>query len=269
MKICIGIVSWFPEEEEHRRGRINRFNKTLMELDKAFKDRVDYLIVAQNWKDYQLPTNINKKCQVFKYDKLGILNARKILRKHFLESEYEYLIMSDDDVMMKYKDQTIIDNYIKALEANPEGFMFLKYGWSLNLCAISRWIYEREDMIDVDPEKGEGYEDTTFPNLLHYKYPEHEFKVNDIEFLQHKRENRRGLKSTWENTSTNHTMLRKRSEYIINGFKNGNFNIQKLKEEAMQYAENKYSINVIYRKTILNTKATFTGLPEEYWKDNF
>lgn len=48
MKICIGIVSWLPSSVEHRRQRIERFNKTLDELDKAFGDNVGYLIVSQN-----------------------------------------------------------------------------------------------------------------------------------------------------------------------------------------------------------------------------
>ena len=180
--------------------------------------------------------------------------------------------MSDDDVMMKYKDQTVIDNYIKALKDNPQGFMFLQYGWSLNLCAISRWIYEREDMVDVDPEKNEGYEDTVFPNLLHYKYPDKEFKVKGIEFIQHKWENRKKVKSTWMNSKINYGVLRLRSDYIIDEFKKGNFNVEKLKDEAInkiKLQDDTPKYGGIAIKTILNTETTFTGLPEEYWKDNF
>ncbi len=269
MKICIGIISWLPSENEHRIQRIERFNKTLDELDNAFGDRVGYLIVSQNWRDYKLPKKIKDKAEVFNYDKLGILKARKTLRKHFLESDYDYLIMSDDDVMMKYNDSSVIDNYLKALNDNPQGFMFLQYGWSLNLCAISRWIYEREDMVDVDPEKNEGYEDTTFPNLLHYKYPDKEFKVQGIEFLQHKLENRRKLKSTWENVNIKHILLKKRSQYIINGFKNGNFDVKKLKDEALEKVTDESWMTRTRNQVVVKDSTAFTGLPDEWWKEDF
>ena len=51
-------------------------------------------------------------------------------------------------------------------------------------------------MVDVDPEKGEGYEDTSYPNLLHYKYPDKEFKIAKIKFVQHKAEYHKNHKST-------------------------------------------------------------------------
>ena len=51
-------------------------------------------------------------------------------------------------------------------------------------------------MVDIDPEKNEGYEDTCFPNLLHYKYPDKEFNVKGIKFTQHLSANRKNVKST-------------------------------------------------------------------------
>lgn len=41
----------------------------------------------------------------------------------------------------------------------------------------------------------------------------------------------------------------------------------KLKHKEPQ--QNGSFLHIVSRKTILNTQATFTGLPEEYWKDNF
>ena len=61
MKICIGIVSWLPSSVEHRRQRIERFNKTLDELDKAFGDNVGYLIVSQNWGNINYLIKLQKK----------------------------------------------------------------------------------------------------------------------------------------------------------------------------------------------------------------
>jgi hypothetical protein len=52
-------------------------------------------------------------------------------------------------------------------------------------------------MVDVDPEKNEGYEDMVFPLLLHYKYPEKEFKTGQFfTFLQNTKEYKVNHKST-------------------------------------------------------------------------
>ena len=147
-----------------------------------FGTDIEFLIIAQNWQDYKVPSFV-KHSYIFKYGKLGILGARKKLREHFLESNYDYLIMCDDDIVLKTTDDKAIKEFNKALTDNPKGFWFPMYGWSLSFCAVSKWIYEREEMVDVDPEKSEGYEDTVFPYLLHYKYPKHEFKFNKLKFL--------------------------------------------------------------------------------------
>jgi hypothetical protein len=122
---------------------------------------------------------------IHKFDKLGILGARKMLRTKFLESKYDYLIMCDDDIVLKPEIENAPKKYLEELDKHPEGFSFVKYGWSLTFCAISRFIYKKEPMVDVDPEKNEGYEDMVFPLLLHYKYPKNEFKTNHLfKFLQ-------------------------------------------------------------------------------------
>ena len=56
------------------------------------------MIIAQNWKNLvcNLP-NVN----VINYEnKLGITGARRELRKKFLESEYDYIVMLDDDAKL-------------------------------------------------------------------------------------------------------------------------------------------------------------------------
>lgn len=226
---CFGIISWFPDKEPNRSQRIERLNKTFEQIKEIFGD-VEYLIVAQNWKDYELPEYV--KAKVFKYDKLGILNARKTLGKHFLKSKYNYLIMCDDDVVLKTDDDFTKEYFFNELNEHPEGFMFLQYSWSLNLCAISKYIYAQSPMIDIDPEKGEGYEDTTYPWYLHYKHPDNEFKINGIKFIQNNREFHINHKSTWEDTKqASHNTLHNLSEYHINQFKRGNFILDKNKAQ--------------------------------------
>ena len=90
-------------------------------------------------------------------------------------------------------------------------------------------------MVDVDPEKGEGYEDTTFPNLLHYKYPDKEFKIDKIDFLQHKAVYHKNHPSTWVQRGANkHSKLKFLKDYYVARFKIGKFEItNELKKEAL------------------------------------
>lgn len=220
-----GFISWLPDKEPDRGLRVERLNRALNQIKSLFGD-VNIMIIAQNWKEYELPEGIN--AQVFKYDKLGILGARKILRRHFLESNYDYLIMCDDDIMIEIKDDNAPNNYLKSIDSNPNGFMFLQYkAAQLNLCAISRFIYKQEPMVDTDPEKGEGYEDTIFSNLLHYKYPEYEFYTDEnIKCIQFMNKNEKAP-STWSKENNNHSQNWSVTEFYIGQFKKGNFKIDK------------------------------------------
>ena len=92
--------------------------------------------------------------------------------------------MFDDDAIIKCDDDHAHIDFMQAVDTHPNGFCFVhgknsKYhpyiGAQLNLCAISRFIYEREPMVDIDPQKNEGYEDTIYACLLHHKYGKLEF----------------------------------------------------------------------------------------------
>ena len=227
MKKCFGIISWFPDIEPNRKQRIERLNNTFKELINNFGENIEFLIVAQNWKDYEVPSFIKNKI-IFKYNKLGILGARKTLRKHFLESKYDYLIMCDDDIILDFEKGYSGKDFLNDLDKHPKGFGFISYGWSLTFCAISKYIYEKEDMIDLNPELGEGYEDTGFACLLHYRFPENEFKINKIKFLQHKGEFHKNHRSTWEATKkATHQQLKFLTDYHVENFKKGIFDLDK------------------------------------------
>ena len=108
------------------------------------------------------------------YEKLGILGARKQLRKDFLATSFNYIIMFDDDAVLKVAHPHLIDEYLQLMEKNPNGFAFISredryerhlhrlnpYNPAqLNFCAISRMIYEKEPFPEIDPQKNDGYED--------------------------------------------------------------------------------------------------------------
>ena len=227
-----GIVSWLPSEEPNRTQRVERLNKMLQQLVDIFGEDIHFMFVAQNWKDYQLPSFI-KNAHVFRYDKLGILGARKTLGKHFLESRYDYLIMCDDDLILETSDFFSRDYFFEELNKHPQGFVFLRYGWSLTFCAVSKYIYSQTPMVDIDPEKGEGYEDTVWPWLLHYKHPSNEFTLSGIKFVQHEAKYHKDHKSTWDSKNVNHALLNELTQYYKERFKSGKFTIDK--EKAKKY----------------------------------
>lgn len=231
MKKVFGIISWFPDEPTHREQRLERLNHTFKHLIDLFGKDIEFLIIAQNWKDYKVPEFV-KHAIIHKFDKLGILGARKMLRTKFLESKYDYLIMCDDDIVLKPEVENAPKKYLEELDKHPEGFSFVRYGWSLTFCAISKYIYSKEDMVDIDPEKNEGYEDMVFPMLLHYKYPKNEFKTSHLfSFHQHEVKFKKDHKSTWMKSDLNYQDIQTKTERYIEQLKAGNFNLAAIKAQ--------------------------------------
>jgi len=204
MKICFGIPSWLPDKEPDRSLRIERINRLFKQLNDLWPD-IDILVIAQNWRDFE-PIETTNKQAIKKYPELGILIARKKLREEFLRLKYDYIIMFDDDAIIKCSNNHVHLDYIAELEKHPQGFCFIHGGCNhyhpyigaqLNLCAISRFIYEREPMVDVDPQKKEGFEDSIFACLLHYKYSKYEFNPPEgIKPIQFNNPNEKAP-STW------------------------------------------------------------------------
>lgn len=175
-----GIISYFPNNDspahiETRRERSRRFKELLAKLDELWPD-TDILVIAQNWQDFELP-NIKNKIVTFHYDKLGILGARKELRKRFLESDYDYLIMLDDDGRILNADPAL---YMQTIDEHPKGIGVIRHrSCPLMFLAISKYIYEQIDMPDIDPEKGEGFEDDVFVAQCFARFPDNAYDFPD------------------------------------------------------------------------------------------
>lgn len=237
MKPLFGIISWFPDDHS-RKARQERLNRTFKQILNLWPD-AEFLVIAQNWGDYKPPKEVTN-IEIVKKVKLGILGARKALREEFLKTDYDYLIMCDDDILLQVEKTFTPEYFMEELEKHPEGYMFIQCnGFALTFCAISRWIYERVPMVDIDPEKEEGYEDVVFPAMLRYKYPDNQFITYGIRFVQHQSTYSEGLKSTW-NKGKDHGKLRKLSNWYIERFKQKNFNISDdIKEQALvEYKKN-------------------------------
>lgn len=176
LKKVFGIISYFPNNDsayhiETRRERTRRCSELLFKLEELWPD-IDIIIIAQNWQDYHEP-EIKNKIIKYDYDKLGILGARKELRKRFLESDYDYLIMLDDDGMIKCDDPSM---YLAEIDNHPDGIGVIRHvGCPLMLLAISRTIYSQIDMPDLDAEKGQGFEDDLFVAQCFNRFPDKAF----------------------------------------------------------------------------------------------
>lgn len=205
-KKVFGIISYFPDcdsdyHTETRNTRIPRFYNLLKKLDEYWPD-VDIIIIAQNWKEDVILPDIHNKIIRYDYPKLGILNARKTLREKFLESDYDYLIMLDDDGIISTEDPSV---YMSEIDKHPNGVGVIRHNnCPLMLLAISKYIYSQITFDDVDPEKGEGFEDDIFVASCFTKFPDKAFDfpkdcVKDISF----RYNGVGkCPSTWSREST-------------------------------------------------------------------
>ncbi len=175
-KKVFGIISYFPNRDsayhvETRRERSRRFKELLFKLEELWPD-IDIMIIAQNWQDFELP-KIKNKITAYYYGKLGILGARKELRKRFLDSDYDYLIMLDDDGMIQAEDPSI---YMNEIDKHPDCIGVIRHvDCPLMLLAISKTIYSQVDMPDIDAEKGEGFEDDLFVATCFAKFPDKSF----------------------------------------------------------------------------------------------
>ena len=195
-----GIISYFPDNDspahiETRRERSRRFRELLFKLEELWPD-IDIIVIAQNWQDFELPQIKNKIIQ-YDYQKLGILGARRELRKKFLESKYDYLIMLDDDGRVLQADPNL---YVQTIDEHPKGIGVIRHrSCPLMFLAISKYIYQQIDMPDVDAEKGEGFEDDIFVANCFSQFPDlaYDFPKECIEEFSLKYTGPGACPSTW------------------------------------------------------------------------
>ena len=232
LKKVFGIPSWLPDNEPDRTQRAERINRLFKQLNDLWPD-VDILVIAQNWKNFK-PIETKNKQIIKKFPALGILGARHKLREEFLKAGYDYLIMMDDDCIIQIDNEQAPVDYMAELDKHPNGFCFIrpsgkvrgsnaKYhpyiGAQLNLCAISKYIYEREPMVNIDAQKNEGYEDSIYACLLHHKWAKYEFiapaTIRPIQFMNHNEK----VPSTWANIRRPQYLIAKNThriqDYII------------------------------------------------------
>lgn len=169
MKICIGIISYLPDDKYLRDNRFNKLCNLLLRLDKLFK--LPIIIICQNWGEQILPVTLeNSEVLIYSYkNKLGITGARKKLRDKFLESDYDYLIMLDDDIKLLGSEESAI-KYLDQIYSHPGMFGTFK-SLTLQLFAISKEIFSLINYPDGDPVNGDYFEDMWLIMALKKLYP--------------------------------------------------------------------------------------------------
>lgn len=205
IKKVFGIISYFPNNDsayhiETRRERSRRCSELLFKLEELWPD-IDIIIIAQNWRDYNQP-DIKNNIIRYDYDKLGILGARKELRKKFLESDYDYLIMLDDDGMISTEDPSV---YMNIIDEHPDGMGVIRHSdCPLMLLAISKFIYTQIDMPNIDAEQGQGFEDDLFVGTCFTKFPDKcfDFPKDCIEETSFKYHGPGACPSSWAREAT-------------------------------------------------------------------
>ena len=178
MKICIGIISYFPDDNK-REIRIERAKKVIEDCNKLFD--LPIIIVAQNWKGVML---YDDNLHIHRYDKLGITGARRELRKLFLDSEYDYMIMLDDDAKL-VGTRSDASLYLDQIENHPGKWYGIYKSQLLKLFAISKDMFKEVDYPEGEAENGDFFEDMYLIMLLNKLYPNNKFlftrnTLNDI-----------------------------------------------------------------------------------------
>lgn len=172
MNICIGIISYLPDDDSLKNKRLSKLNNLLVKCDTLFK--LPIIIIAQNWKNVNINKLKNSKIIIYSYSTpLGITGARRELRNKFINSSFDYLIMLDDDSEL-YGTEIGANNYLDQIKNHPNMYGVFKT-MLLKLFAISKEVYKLIDFPDLEAVNGDFFEDMYLIMALNKKYPDKKF----------------------------------------------------------------------------------------------
>ena len=172
MNICVGIISYLPQDTSIREKRLNKLNNLIARCDQLFK--IPIIIIAQNWGNVNITSTKNSKLIIYSYNEpLGITGARRMLREKFINSEFDYLIMLDDDSEL-IGTEAGAQEYLRQIYNHPNMFGVFK-SMLLKLFAISKEVYKLIDFPDLDAVNGDFFEDMYLIMALEKKYPMKKF----------------------------------------------------------------------------------------------
>lgn len=119
-KVLIGIISYFPEDEERRAFRKAAHEKQLAWINEYIPN-ADILVVAQGYHEDDYYDKLYPNIRYHKFEKpLGICKVRNVLLEGFYTSEYDYLVITDDDCVLQ--DRFGLREFIDEFWNHPEKF---------------------------------------------------------------------------------------------------------------------------------------------------
>jgi hypothetical protein len=177
----IGIISYLPDDEHIRKSRFEKLCKLIDTCNQLFGLPIH--IIIQNYKDELVYFNQYKNVTLSEnYTRCGIVGARKKLREWFLSTPYDCLIMLDDDCeLVGSRDGAL--KYLELVDSHP-GYYGLFKGSQLKLFYIHKSLLSQVDFVDINPENGEGFEDTLFVSKLAKKFPKRCFSFYEVKNLK-------------------------------------------------------------------------------------
>lgn len=200
-RILVGIISYLPDDLEVRDKRLTTHIKQLENIDSTF-DNMDFLTIYQNYSELEIQqceARIINKSNTSTYQThkaLGANPARNIILKEFYSSDYEFLMLMDDDTvfypyydvkylfsdLLAYRNKTNIGMIRPCVpfmspfkESNYKDRSTIEQCWILRssmglipFCMIIlsnlKENFGKEIFFDevMNPRKGEGYDDYDF-----------------------------------------------------------------------------------------------------------
>ena len=206
----IGIISYLPDDRETREHRFEVLQNLIVKCNYLFD--LPIYIVIQNYNENEIES-LSKYKNVSlssNYSCCGILGARRRLREFFINSNYDNLIMLDDDCVV---DGTIQDGqkYKKQIDDNPN--CFIEFNTSLlKLFCISKTLFKEVDYVDINPELEEGFEDRVFVSKLRKRYKDKR-RVFEKYGLEEYSISTKDKYSTWYKDQNLNNMLEKTYKY--------------------------------------------------------
>jgi hypothetical protein len=120
MSLMVGRISYLPDDNRLRNVRIQAEKKSLYSLKSLLPESVKIIKIAQNYKDNELDDIED----IREYSKLGVSKARNIILNEFYESDFDYLLLLDDD--NTFYPYYHIDEFLS--QVNDNSYKFLDYG---------------------------------------------------------------------------------------------------------------------------------------------
>lgn len=193
----IGIISYLPCDRSKRANRKKSLRKLIEKCREIFN--LPILLIAQNYEDWEISIFKNYGCAVYDYEKSGILQARSTLQQKFLESNYDNLIMLDDDCVIEGSKKEG-KNYLDLLDNHPSSYGLFSNNF-LKLFSISKDLYDKFTWpVELRVEDGDIFEDIYLTMWLNKHYSNRKFRykvgLKELSNSQNDRD------STWLNEVT-------------------------------------------------------------------